>query len=112
MFYKNGIEFATEEEAEEYYGEPSYGYYTESGFVQKRKENVNIIGEKYIDDYEEELKNWVVCAYVFGSYLYATNGRPSYNITLAKHMTESEANKKAINMNKKGTYHWSSQRVN
>lgn len=107
MIYKDEMEFATEEEAEEYFGDISYcGNLTDAGYQVTKIPYEKFDKNYYID----EPKVWVVCAYVSGSYLYATNGRPSYNITLAKRMTKVEADKKASFMNKKGTYYWESQR--
>lgn len=109
----DGMEFATEDEAREYFDDLSFcGNLTDSGYQVTKipyesKRPYERLDKNY---YVDEPKVWVVCAYVSGSYLYATNGSPSYNIALAKRMSKVEADKKAYFMNTKGTYYWESQR--
>lgn len=105
MRYLDGMEFATEEEAEEYFGKASYGYYTDSSFVQKTDSD-NFKNSNYDKYFVEEPKNYIVMAYVNGGYLYIANRGVTYNICDAKRMTQAEAVKKSKSMSKKGAYNW------
>lgn len=104
MRYLDGMEFATEEEAEEYFGRASYGYYTDSSFIQKTDNNFK--NSNYDKYFVEEPKNCIVMAYVNGGYLYIANRGVTYNICDAKRMTQAEAMKKSKSMSKKGAYNW------
>ena len=78
MRYFDGMEFATEEEAEEYFGESSYGYYTDSSFIQKTSNSsLNRDYDKY---FVEEPRNCIVMAYVNGGNLYVTPLSATYKL--------------------------------
>lgn len=104
------MEFVSEEEAKEYFGN-SYGYHTQSGFVQLGKES----SFKDRLDFEEQQevertlsdKHYMVCAYVNNGYLYVKNTRGvTYHQTEAKLFNLKQAKDKVRYMNKKGVYTW------
>jgi hypothetical protein len=108
MRYKDGMEFATEEEAEEYFGTPSYGYFTSTGFFQKnvnKQDNFTTISHKNYT--VEEPKDFCVMANIeSGGVLFVSDSGVTFNMLDAKRFTLSQAKSKAKAMTKRGKYNW------
>lgn len=104
------MEFATEEEAREYFGE-SYGYYTPTGFNQlnKAKWKLDETCKCAVQNegFDLEQRRYVVYTYVNNSYLYVQKVRGvTYIQSEAKLFNLKQAKDKVKYMNRSGVYTW------